>query len=113
MKCIDVYERYFEGAGSFNGVERRGAVVKLTAESDCGMIKYEVSVNFFPHKNKTDFSVSYDAYFAEEIYNGKGRRSKKKEAAFLDGLTSKADDLAAKNGGRIFWDKPLTDERIS
>ncbi|MBR6922846.1 MAG: hypothetical protein IKH51_11680 [Clostridia bacterium] len=111
MKCIDVYERYFEGYGVYNGVERHGVAVKLTGESDNGMINYRISVNFFPHNDEEDFAVSYDAYFDTEIYNGKGRRSKKKESAYLDVLKSKADELAEANGGEIFWDKPLTDER--
>ena len=42
MKCIDVYERYFEGYGVYNGVERHGVAVKLTGESDNGMINYRV-----------------------------------------------------------------------
>ena len=111
MKCIDVYERYFEGYGEYNGRKRHTVSVRLTAESDNGNIRYTVSVNFFPHDEEDDFAVSYDAYFEEEIYSGKGRRSKKKESAFLDKLTSKADETAEKNGGRIYWDKPLTDER--
>lgn len=111
MKCIDVYERYFEGDGVFNGRKRHAVSVKLIAESDNGNIKYTVSVNFFPHDEEDDFAVSYDAYFDKEIYSGKGRRSKKKESAYLDALTSEADEIAYKNGGKIFWDKPLTDER--
>ena len=111
MKNTDFYERYFEADMTYNGVKRRAALVKLTAETDSGMIKYEVSVNFFPHSEDDDFAVSYDAYFSDEIYNGKGRRSKKKEAVFLDGLREKADETAKKAGGVIYWDKPLTDER--
>ena len=111
MKTTDVYERYFEGECEYNGVPRRAAAVKLTAESDCGMIRYNVTVNFFPHRDEEDFAVSYDAYFVKTVFDGKGRRSKKKEAAYLDGLAGIADGIAKENGGKIFWDRPLTDER--
>ena len=111
MKTIDVYERYFEGECVFNGVRRRAAVVKLTAESDNGNIRYEVSVSFFPHEDEFDYAISYDAYSSIVIYDGKGRRSKKKEAAYLDRLTSYADELAHNTDGKIYWDKPLIEER--
>ena len=111
MKTTDVYERYFEGSAVYNGVKRHAAAVKLTAETDQGNVKYEVSVNFFPHNDEEDFAVSYDAYFSKEISSGKGRRSKKKEAVYLDGLKEIADGLAESAGGEIFWDKPLIDER--
>ena len=83
MKTTDVYERYFEGECEYNGRPRHAAAVKLTAESDSGTIKYTVSVNFFPHDSADDFAVSYDAYFENVIFEGKGRRSKKKEEKYL------------------------------
>ncbi len=36
MKVIDVYKQYFHGECVYNGVERKGAVVTLTATSDSG-----------------------------------------------------------------------------
>ncbi|MBQ1847464.1 MAG: hypothetical protein II135_05610 [Clostridia bacterium] len=111
MKTVDVYERYFEADLTYNGVKRRAASVKLTAESDSGMIKYEVSVSFFPHEEPEDFRISYDAYFSTVLYHGKGRRSKKKEEEYMKILFEKADALAEEQGGRIFWDKPLIEER--
>ena len=48
MKTMDVYRQYFAAVCTFNGVERRGADVWLTAESDSGIIRYEVGVTFFP-----------------------------------------------------------------
>ena len=107
MKVIDVYKQYFNAECVYNGVERKGAVVTLTATSDSGMIKYEVGISFFPHRDDEDFAISYDAYASKEIYNAKGRRSKKKEAVYLEEFRKYADELAGEMGGIIFWDKPL------
>lgn len=110
MKTVDVYQRYYKGFLSFN-TYRHGVSVKLTAETDNGMITYEVSVNFFPHKDEEDFAISYDACYTDVIYSGKGRRSKKREEAFLKNLKETADALAKRAGGLIYWDKPLSDEK--
>ena len=69
MKTNDVYQRYFEAECEFNKVKRRAALVKLTAETDNGMITYEVSVNFFPHTDEEDFAVSYDACYTDILYS--------------------------------------------
>ena len=111
MKTTDVYERYFEGECEYNGRPRHAAAVKLTAESDSGTIKYTVSVNFFPHDSADDFAVSYDAYFENVIFEGKGRRSKKKEEKYISNMTEQADGGSREHGELIFWDKPLIDER--
>ena len=111
MKVINVYERYFEAEGTFHGAPRRGVNVQLVATSDAGEVFYEVVVSFFPHEEPDDFRISYDACFSKEIYRAHGRRSKKREVDFLEELQKNADDLAKENGGRIFWDKPLIDER--
>ena len=111
MKVIDVFEQYFEGAARVNGRDRHAAQVKLTATSDAGRILYEVSVNFFPHDQADDFGISYDGFYAREIYNAKGRRSKKREEVFLKSLRQEADALAAENGGSIDWEKPLIEAR--
>ena len=63
MKNVDIYKQYFSAECTFNGVKRRGAVVWLNAESDSGIIRYEVGVTFFPHKDDEDFAISYDASF--------------------------------------------------
>ena len=107
MKTIDVYKQYFGAACTFNGVERRGAVVCLTAESDSGMIRYEVGVTFFPHRDEEDFAVSYDACAQKELLNTKGRRSKKRDEEYLAQVRSAADEAAASLKGVIHWDKPL------
>ena len=112
MKVIDVYESYFDGECVFHEVERRAAAVKLTATSDAGRITYEVSVNFFPHRDPEDFAVSYDAYASETVYDAPGRRSKKREAELLGELRPRAESLAETLGGRIFWDQPLREARI-
>ena len=112
MKVIDVYEQYFKGSCEYNTVPRKGAQVKLTATSEEGTIRYEVSVNFFPHEDETDFRISYDAFFVKELYFAKGRRSKKKEAVFMEELQKEADLLAEENGGEIYWDEPLIEARL-
>ena len=112
MKVIDVYEQYFKADCLFNTVQRNGAVVKLTATSDAGQITYEVFVSFFPHEDETDFRISYDAEAHETLYEGKGRRSKKREQELLPTVREHADALAASLGGSIDWASPLIEARL-
>jgi hypothetical protein len=107
MASIDIYKQYFSAACTFQGVERRGAVVWLTAESDCGNIRYEVGVTFFPHRDDEDFAVSYDACAQKELFSAKGRRSKKRDAEYLAQVREAAEELAASLNGSIHWDAPL------
>ena len=111
MKEIDVFECYYEASCTATGRARHAACVKLTATSDAGMITYTYSVNFFPHDDAEDFAISYDAYVSEVAFEGKGRRSKKKEVVWLDGLTAACDRLAEQLGGTIDWEKPLITPR--
>ncbi|MBO4384492.1 MAG: hypothetical protein J5854_03640 [Clostridia bacterium] len=108
---IDVFEQYFKAELTYNGVPRRAAAVKLTSDSEAGSIRYTVSVSFFPHTDDEDFAVSYDAYSEREIFSAKGRRSKKREAAFIDSLRETADAIAAEMGGAISWNEPLIEAR--
>jgi hypothetical protein len=107
----NVFERYYKAKADFSGIKRNGALVMLTSDSQAGLITYKAAVTFFPHKDDEDFSVSYDAYFEKELYSGKGRRSKKKEAAFLEELGKVIDGIAKEHDASILWDEPLTDER--
>ncbi len=109
---IDVYEQYFRAEGEFSEVPRRAAIVKLTSDSEAGNIRYTVSVNFFPFRDDEDYAVSYDAYFEKEIYNARGRRSKKREKKFMEALRAEADSLAEENGALIKWDEPLREARL-
>ena len=111
MKTMDVYRQYFAAVCTFNGVERRGVDVWLTAESDSGIIRYEVGVTFFPHRDEEDFAVSYDACGTKELLRTKGRRSKKRDEQFLAQVRESADEIAASFGGMIRWDAPLRDAR--
>ena len=111
MKVINVYDQYFSARCTFNGVERRGARVLLIATSEEKMIRYEAAVSFFPHINNEDFAVSCDAYAAKELYNAKVRRSKKREATYLEDIRTYADELAESLGGVIEWGKPLREAR--
>lgn len=111
MKVINVYDQYFSARCTFNGVERRGARVLLTAASEEGTIRYEASVSFFPHVDDEDFAVSSDAYASKELYYAKGRRSKKREAELLESYREHAGELAASLGGVIDWDTPLREAR--
>ena len=113
MKTIDVYKQYFSAACTFAGVERHGAAVWLTAESDSGMIRYEVGVTFFPHRNAEDFAVSYDACALKELLRTQGRRSKKRDALYLAQVQTAADELAGSLGGTIHWDIPLGDAQYA
>ena len=112
MAVINVYKQYFEAALEFNGVKRKAALILLISDSQEGRIKYEAAVSFFPHNDETDFSISYDAYFSEVLYQGQGRRSKKREQEFMKILQEKIDGLASKVNGKVFWDKPLKKEQL-
>lgn len=107
MANIDIYKQYFSAECTFAGVERHGAVVWLNAESDSGMIKYEVGVTFFPHADEEDYAVSYDACVLKELLHTKGRRSKKRDEQYLAQVQATADELATSLNGIIYWDKPL------
>lgn len=72
---------------------------------------YKAAVTFFPHRDEEDFAVSYDAYFEKELYSGKGRRSKKKEEAYLVVLRNTIDEISSEQNAKVFWDEPLMDER--
>ena len=111
MIPVNVYERYFEAAAEFNSIERRAANVQLVASGEAGEIVYEVCVSFFPHEDPEDFRISYDACFSREIYRAKGRRSRKREALFLASLFDTAAELAFGQGAKIFFDRPLINER--
>ena len=93
---IDVYQQYFGAEGSFSGVRRRGAAVMLTASSG----------------DAEDFGISYDAAFSEILYEGKGRRSGKREQSLLKSLREHADALAAAQHAEIFWEQPLIEARF-
>jgi len=107
-----VYSQYFAAECVYNGRERNGVVVKLTSSAEAGIIRYLVSVSFFPHENSEDFAISYDAYVEKEIYNAKGRRSKKREAGMLAEIRVHADELAKSLGGTIDWENPLWEARL-
>lgn len=83
----------------------------LISDSEAGFITHKAAVTFFPHANDEDFAVSYDAYFEKEVYSGKGRRSKNKEAAFLDLLQETVGQLAAEHGAVVKWEEPLAPEK--
>ena len=108
---INVYERYYKADGSFSGVQRNGALVMLVSDSEAGNITYKAAVTFFPHRDEEDFAVSYDAYFEKELYSGKGRRSKKKEEAYLEDLQNTIDEIASEQNAKVLWNEPLMDER--
>ena len=96
MKTIDVFACYYEASASVNGRDRHAAAVKLTATS------------------AEDFAISYDAYESETVFRGKGRRTKKRDAEYLETetLRAHADALAAKFDGTINWEKPLIEARL-
>ena len=106
---IDVYQQYFAAEGCFSGVKRRGVSVMLTSSSGGGEIRYTLTATFFPFENPEDFSITYDAAFSKVLYEGKGRRSRKREQSMLETLRGQADILAAEQHAEIFWDKPLNE----
>ena len=111
IMTVNVYEQYFEAEATFSGVRRRAALVKLVSDSESGHIRYEANVTFFPHENDEDYAVSYDAIFGKVLYEGKGRRSKKKEQIFLETFRQEIDALSAEAGGKVYWGRPLREAR--
>lgn len=114
MKVIDVFACYYTASATVNGRDRHAASVKLTATSDAGQITYEYSVSFFPHDDPEDFAISYDACVSEVVFQGKGRRSKKRDAQYLETevLREHVDALAAQLDGTVNWDEPLIEPRL-
>ncbi len=112
MATVNVYSQYFAAEGTFNGVQRHGALVALIADSEAGSITYEAAVRFFPHEDEEDFAVSCDAYFSRILYQAPGRRSKKREASFLADLHQTVDALCLEAGGAVLWDAPLREARF-
>jgi len=112
MATINVYEQYFAADCVANSINRHGALVMLIATSENGTVRYEAAVTFFPHIDETDFAVSYDAYYADVLYEAPGRRSKKREAQMLETLREDVDVLAKEAGGTIYWDRPLREARF-
>ena len=106
---IDVYSQYFSADYTYNNIPRHAAIVKLTSDSEEGNIRYTASVNFFPYNDDEDFGITYDAYFEKELYNSKGRRTKKRELQFLDKLPDTIDSMIKE--GTVFWDQPLREAR--
>ena len=84
MVTVNVYEQYFAADCIANSIHRHAALVMLIATSENGTVRYEAAVTFFPHIDENDFAVSYDAYYSDVLYEAKGRRSKKREAALLE-----------------------------
>lgn len=108
---VNVYEQYFEAEADFRGIKRRAALVMLVSDSEAGHIRYEAAVTFFPHESDEDFAVSYDAVFSKVLLEGKGRRSKKKEQAYMEILRQVIDTLSVEAGGKVCWDRPLREAR--
>ena len=84
----------------------------LIGDSEAGHITYRAAVSFFPHVSEEDYAVSYDAILSRVLYAGKGRRSKKKEAAYMEILRETLDGLAKAEKAKILWDKPLREARF-
>ena len=108
---VNVYEQYFGADLVANGVQRRGALVMLIADSEAGRIRYEAAVTFFPHRDEEDFAVSYDAYFSSVLFDAPGRRSRKREEKLLLALRDEIDALAEQAGGAVLWEEPLREAR--
>ena len=111
MKVVNVYEQYFEGKCTVYDTEWKGARVVLIATTEEGTVRYEAQVTFFPHTEEDPFLIPYDKVGTKELYFAKGRRSKKREEAYLSIIRGIGDELAAKMDGTIDWDKPLIEER--
>ena len=111
MAVIDIFEGYFPASCVYNGRERHAAKVTLTSDSEKGQIRYEAAVTFFPHDDEEDYGVSYDAYASRVLYEGKGRRSKKREQALLEEFPEVIRELAEELEGEVDLEHPLREVR--
>ncbi len=109
---IDVYQQYFTASAAVNGIERKACSVILQSDSENGEIVYRVIVNLFPHRDEEDYGITYDACYEEVLYQGKGRRSRKKEKKYLEELLRPTADKLVEGIGTIDWDTPLREARI-
>lgn len=109
---INVYEQYFAAAHPGSGRPRHGVRAALTVSSGEGRVRYAASLSFFPHETPEDFCISWDVCAERELYEARGRRSKKREATLLAGLRPVLEELAAGSGGEIFWEQPLIEARF-
>ncbi len=103
----DIFEAYYSASCLFNGVKRRAVSVKLTSDSEKGFLTYTASVSFFPHNEADDYAISYDAYAERILFEGNGRRSKKRDAEYLGMFRTVCDELAESLAGTIDWNTPL------
>lgn len=108
---LNIYNQYFSADLLFNNVQRHAAMVMLVCTSEAGNVQYEAAVTFFPHNDEEDYAVSYDAYFNKVIYDGKGRRSKKREQQLLAEFRDHIDELAKQAGGEVHWEQPLREAK--
>lgn len=108
---LNIYSQYFSADLLFNNVQRRAAMVMLICTSEAGNVQYEAAVTFFPHNDEEDYAVSYDAYFSKVLYEGKGRRSKKREQQLLSEFREHIDELAQQAGGEVHWEQPLREAK--
>ena len=53
----------------------------------------------------------YSQYFQAQ-YHAPGRRSKKRETAFLESLRSEIDAIAAEHDAAVDWKHPLNEARM-
>jgi len=110
--ALDVYRQYFHAHGIYNAVQRRAANVKLTLYKDTdGICEYRISASLFRFEDEEDFLDGSDAMVSRAVLTGLKRRSKKKEAQLLEGLSKQIDELLPQlgEGTVIYWDKPLRD----
>ena len=108
---LNIYEQYFSADLLFNGVQRHAVKVMLICTSEAGNVQYEAAVSFFPHNDEEDYAVSYDAYFNKVLYEGKGRRSKKREQQLLAEFRDHIDHLSQEAGGEVLWGQPLREAK--
>ena len=109
---FNVYEQYFAASHPGNGRPRHAVRAALTVSSGEGRVRYTASLSFFPHEDEEDFCVSWDVYAERQLLDVRGRRSKKRETALLEGLRDVLEELAAGSGGEVFWDRPLIPARF-
>ena len=109
---LNIYEQYFSASLLFNDVPRHAAKVMLVCTSEAGNVQYEVVVTFFPHNDEEDYAISFDAYYSKVLYEGKGRRSKKREQQLLAEFRDQIDELTREAGGEVFWEQPLREAKM-
>ncbi len=111
MDPITIYSAYMRADANVNDMQRNACLVSIICESAGGRVRYLERINFIPFEDEEDFRDTYDAQAETVLFEGKGRRSRRKDEAALAAVSAAGDALAAAFGGKIFWEQFIREPR--